>query len=98
MCAHDEVVQPSCMTIKTVRARKLHECCECSAAIAVGEQHEVVSGIWDGEARRYRTCATCVAWRSAYTAAQEDGPPAFGCLSESLHEHQAALEPVPGPW
>lgn len=87
-------IAPSAMTERTVKARKPHRCCECRCAIVIGEMHEVVSGIWDGEPERFRTCLPCVEWRNAYLRFQHDlgddyddmvGAP-FGCLAEALRE------------
>lgn len=49
---------------KLVRARKTHECCECGAEISKGEEHEVASGLWEGDWSRYRTCLLCVRIRN----------------------------------
>lgn len=42
-----------------VKARKAHQCYECTNEIAVGAQYERVSGKWDGELRTYHFCLPC---------------------------------------
>ena len=41
------------------RAARTHRCCECGEAIARGELHEYVSGLWDGSFMSFRTCDGC---------------------------------------
>jgi hypothetical protein len=50
---------PSCYTASTPTARKPHKCCECRGLITPGEKYHRFSGIWDGEADTYKTCADC---------------------------------------
>lgn len=69
-------------------ARKRHKCCECGGLILEGEQYHRVSGIWDGEPLRFKTCTDCwslrteadknVDWPDEFTP--------FGYLSETLEE------------
>ena len=54
---------------RTVKGRKEHRCCECSEIIAVGDLHEVVTGMCDGHWVTYRTCARCVNVRTDYFSA-----------------------------
>jgi hypothetical protein len=54
---------PTFCTIKTVKGRKEHKCDECRGPIAVGEQHEYVSGKWDGDLQWFRTCPLCLELR-----------------------------------
>ena len=44
---------------KTVKARKQHTCCECDRTINRGEQYESITGLWDGDIKRYKTCEQC---------------------------------------
>lgn len=48
-----------------VKARKFHRCSECRGWIAVGETYRKTFGVWDGDARSYKTCSDCeqfMAW------------------------------------
>ena len=51
---------------KLVKARKGHKCVECHEIIKIGSLHEVVSGRWDTEMSRFRTCARCANVRDEY--------------------------------
>ncbi len=44
---------------KNVKARKPYRCCECSAAIAVGELHNYGAGKFDGYLVDQRLCLNC---------------------------------------
>ena len=57
---------PEAMRRLTRRARTQHECCECGGTIEPGTQYEYVSGIWDGHALTFKTCAECVGIRHWY--------------------------------
>lgn len=46
-------------------ARKAHTCCECRRAITPGERYQEISGLWDGDWRRYRTCEACADLRES---------------------------------
>lgn len=48
---------------KLVRGRKPYRCEECGHRITVGEKHEYVFGVWDGEPRHFRTCSHCLGIR-----------------------------------
>lgn len=50
----------------TRRAAKQYRCCECRAVIAKGEQHEYVSGKWDGAIMDFRTCLPCAEIRKVF--------------------------------
>lgn len=41
------------------RARKVHACEECNGPIGVGDEHEYVKGLWDGQWSTFRTCLSC---------------------------------------
>lgn len=89
---------PSAFCQRTRTARKEHRCCECHAIIAKGESYEYSSGIWDGSASDYKTCALCVIARKEYVDALPPHYcwPCFGELyedwpEEHLPPHVAAL-------
>lgn len=42
------------------RARKDHTCCECKGEIAAGETYRLLWGVWDGEAKTFKTCNDCL--------------------------------------
>jgi hypothetical protein len=49
------------------KARKTHRCCECREDIPARGQYEHASGRWDDGIETYKTCASCVAIRTAFT-------------------------------
>lgn len=56
--------QPSIYNRTEVKAaRKEHKCEECRRTIRPGESYELVFGMWEGEARMYKTCGHCLALR-----------------------------------
>lgn len=67
MCFIDEwdIETGGCSVTKTPRARKRHACCECSRTIEPGETYEQISGVYDHEPYRTRTCMRCVRVRAA---------------------------------
>lgn len=55
---------PSIYTPTRVNAaRKEHCCSECRRTIKAGEPYEIAFGIWEGEARTYKTCKHCLSLR-----------------------------------
>lgn len=79
---------PSCITEAKPKAHKRHKCCECKGLILEGEYYIRVSGIWDGEPARFKTCVDCDALRDEADANTRDPEEktAFGYLSETLSE------------
>jgi hypothetical protein len=76
-------------------ARKLHRCNECARAIRPGEQYEYVSGKWDGEIGKFKTCQRCLDLRNYTTsnipcACWSHGNMIEDCI-ESLREYQHEL-------
>ncbi len=69
---------------RVMAARKPHICCECGEAIQPGEQHERVTGKWDGAWSTHTTCLICLGVRDTYFA--ECGW-VFTQLWEHVHEH-----------
>lgn len=63
---NDDGDLPEFSTEAVVKARKPYACCECRGIIAIGQQHERVSGKWDGDIRTYRTCLLCREIRRAF--------------------------------
>ena len=63
-------------TSKLVRGRKAHVCGECHDLIAVGDLHEHVKGLCEGEWWDHRTCARCVNVRTDYFFSW-----VYGCLA-----------------
>jgi len=55
---------PECCSTVTPVARKRHRCCECRGEIRPGEKYERISGVWDGEPMRFKTCLDCVLLRT----------------------------------
>lgn len=52
---------------KIIKARKQHKCCECDLDIKPGQRYEVVSGLFDGEFFRQKTCLICCELRTAFS-------------------------------
>lgn len=40
-------------------ARREHKCCECRGVINPGEPYHSLWGVWDGDAKTFKTCADC---------------------------------------
>lgn len=51
---------------KIVTAKKSHKCIECDIEIKPGQRYEVVSGFFDGEFFRQKTCLLCAELREAF--------------------------------
>lgn len=68
---------------KLVTARKAHVCYECQEPIAKGQQHERVTGKWDGDIRTYRFCAGC--WEILHEFS-EDGAMCFGVTWDTFRD------------
>lgn len=85
MCRSDDGDGPEFMDVRNPRARKPHVCDECARTIQPGEQYQVVAGLWDGDLRRFKTCAHCV-MASGWLEEQCDGY-GFGRLREEIEEH-----------
>ena len=87
---------PTCMTETWPKARKIHRCCECRRGIKPGEKYQRISGIWDGQPLRFKTCAECadIAARFRHYLEYEDLPP-FGELFEEMKEAGVTAEELP---
>lgn len=57
---------PDFMTVRTVKARKPHKCCECGDIIMRGQSYEKITGLWDGEIETFKTCLPCSSIRRDY--------------------------------
>ncbi len=87
MCSCDVATSPDAFVSGTRRARKQHRCCECRETIEPGATYQVISGIWDGEPGRYKTCLPCVAARDAFDRRPgSDCHAPLGDLFECVHE------------
>ena len=65
---------PDCMTIKSVKARKPHKCCECAKVIEAGDFYMRTSGVWDGRPDTFKACYPCHAlYGEAYAQNLKDG-------------------------
>jgi RNase P subunit RPR2 len=49
----------SVFSVKTVTARKRHQCCECRRVINPGETYRYAFGVWSGDASSLHTCSHC---------------------------------------
>ena len=65
-CEWDDGEQPSVHTVKMVRARKTHICCECYGTINPGDEYEIARGCWDGHWDTFHTCLFCSRIRTAW--------------------------------
>lgn len=50
---------PLACTVKSVKARKDHRCCECRGVIRLGEMYHRYSGIWNDGPARFKVCNDC---------------------------------------
>ena len=50
---------PETYRLSRPRAKREHKCCECGGTIRAGETYRSFWGVWDGEAKTYKTCADC---------------------------------------
>lgn len=57
---------PDCFTETDRKARKEHLCFECGRTIQPGETYRYESGIWEGEAKSYKTCGDCLSVRDTF--------------------------------
>jgi hypothetical protein len=71
-------------SIRTLRARKAHRCCECQGEIAPGQTYENYVLGSDGTISRYKTCAMCVEIRSAFCC---DGSWLFETIWDEMTEY-----------
>lgn len=82
------------------KARKAHECCECTAKIAPGEKYVYIAGKWDGDIQVYKQHLLCCQACEDIRAFSECIP--FGSLKEyndecvkgSKHRDYADLRPM----
>lgn len=81
----NEVIMPSCFQETTRKARLRHRCCECKGVIEPGENYLYSSGVWDGDAMDYHTCADCEAIRYKHPDREEIG---IGYLVEYILESE----------
>jgi hypothetical protein len=85
---------PEAFSERTRKARKLHQCVECRGRIQPGQAYQYCSGIWDGEARSFKTCIDCAKDRAEFDAWVSKEDPwndcasAFGELREMMREYQ----------
>lgn len=57
---------PQCWSTVYPRARKAHECGECTHGIKPGSKYEKTTGIWDGSPDTHKTCLPCVEIRDHF--------------------------------
>lgn len=66
---------------RKVKARKVHQCCECDRDIPVGSHYLKEALKSDGEFTSFSTCEVCEDIRKSLSC---DTPPPFGCLWEEI--------------
>lgn len=54
-------------TARVVKARKLHQCCECGSAISIGESYERATALYDRIWTKETTCLCCTEIRDLLT-------------------------------
>lgn len=81
-CSCDDYDPADVCSVKDVRARKQHTCCECKRVIERGETYELVKGCWEGCWEVYKTCLGCQRIRQHFCS---DGW-LFGNLAEQIRE------------
>lgn len=79
---------PDAFSVKEPTAIKEHTCCECRGTIRIGEKYHLFSGVWDGEAYTFKTCAECEQLRNdiCATIRDRDEYPPFQHLYEHVFE------------
>lgn len=79
---------PSVFSCEIRTARKEHRCCECHRTINIGDRYQMVKGIWDGKAGRFKTCHPCADLRDEINeeCRYEDERPCFEELGEYARE------------
>lgn len=70
---------------KGVRARKPHQCYECSRMIEVGETYTYVSGLYEGRWDSIHECAHC-SWAAEWLLENCNGY-LHGAVFDDLYEH-----------
>lgn len=58
MCDEAEGACPVWL-VRTVRARKTHQCLGCRETIAVGQDYRVTESLWEGAWSRWKHCNRC---------------------------------------
>ena len=79
---------PDLYSLKWVKARKEHACCECRRTISKGEEYEHVSGKWDGHMDTFHTCAECA---DIATSLACDGGRMHGGLWDAMSDIEDAI-------
>ena len=82
-CDYD---QPTWYRSKTVTARKVHRCIECSHKIQPGERYDSAVGMWEGRIKTWPTCDRCVDLREFVRA----HVPCFCWAHGNLHDDAIA--------
>lgn len=50
---------PKMFRASTPTAQKEYRCCECSAVIGIGAEHQFCTGLWSEGWSTFRTCSEC---------------------------------------
>lgn len=87
---------PEVWRISRPTARREHSCCECRGLIRPGEAYRSFWGVWDGEAKTYKTCTSCISLDGWMRDGHDCFCPTFGNLHtdalDLVHESgEAAL-------
>lgn len=81
-CESGDGPQAEFLSIKTVKARKEHQCYECHATIPQGTLYERITGKWEGYVESFATCLICAKMRRDFAPYAD-----FGSLDEVLCEY-----------
>lgn len=79
---------PSFHTVKMIKSRKKHKCCECKRTIEKGEEYEKTSGMWDGRFDEFKTCSDCISLRKEFFTSGYY----FGRIWDDFEEHVDAVD------
>lgn len=83
-CIYDGDYDPPEVYFSRVqKARKEHECEECSRTIQIGERYETVFGRAQGYIYTPKTCLSCVSIREAFFCEGFQ----HGSMMEKVHDH-----------
>jgi hypothetical protein len=55
--------QPDFFVSKNIISRREHRCCECYATIPAKTKYQHITGKWDGDILRYKSCMICAELR-----------------------------------
>ena len=84
------------------KAKKKHECCECSQTIFKGDHYFMLQGLWDGQWKNYKQCINCSEVGHKLTASTNGCYPLGDLIQELINcdgiENQNQDDDEPDLW